>query len=224
MPGRCTLTGRPIEIGQLEWFLPEREKLAKTSRLGERLKSYVSPWAKAEKPPIAVVGSGPAGLINAYLLAGEGYPVTIFEAFHELGGVLRYGIPEFRLGNASNPIIKDSEPELKTTKWGTITVGRGSQKTSLEDVYSGGDATRGGATAVLAAGDGQAAAREIVGDIPFSKAEIEELVEHAGRYTDVAQAPQTILKKVDLAGGIVEMTVKSPLIAKAAQAGQFVRL
>ena len=45
----------------------------------------------------------------------------------------------------------------------------GSQKTSLEGVYSGGDATRGGATAVLAAGDGQAAAREIVGDIPFSE-------------------------------------------------------
>ena len=98
--GVCTLTGRPIEIGQLEWFLPEREKLAKTSRSGERLKSYVSPWAKAEKPPIAVVGSGPAGLINAYLLAAEGYPVTIFEAFHELGGVLRYGIPEFRLPNS----------------------------------------------------------------------------------------------------------------------------
>ena len=128
------------------------------------------------------------------------------------------------LGNASNPIIKDSEPDLKTTKWGTISVGGGSQKTSLEGVYSGGDATRGGATAVLAAGDGQAAAREIVGDIPFSRAEIEDLVERASRYTDVAQAPQTILKKVDLAGGIVEMTVKSPLIAKAAQAGQFVRL
>ena len=98
--GVCTLTGRPIEIGQLEWFLPEREKLAQTSRSGERLKSYVSPWAKAEKPPIAVIGSGPAGLINAYLLAAEGYPVTIFEAFHELGGVLRYGIPEFRLPNS----------------------------------------------------------------------------------------------------------------------------
>ena len=73
------------------------------------------------------------------------------------------------LGNASNPIIKDSEPDLKTTKWGTINVGSGSQKTSLEGVYSGGDATRGGSTAVLAAGDGQAAAREIVGDIPFSQ-------------------------------------------------------
>ena len=128
------------------------------------------------------------------------------------------------LGNASNPIIKDSEPELKTSKWGTISVGSGTQKTSLEGVYSGGDATRGGATAVLAAGDGQAAAREIVGDIPFSEAEIEDLVERASRYTDLGQAPQTILKKVDLAEGIVEMTVKSPLIAKAAQAGQFVRV
>ena len=46
-----------------------------------------------------MIGSGPAGLINAYLLAAEGYPVTVFEAFHELGGVLRYGIPEFRLPN-----------------------------------------------------------------------------------------------------------------------------
>ncbi len=100
----------------------------------------------------------------------------------------------------------------------------GSQKTSLEGVYSGGDATRGGSTAVHAAGDGQAAAREIVGDIPFSSAEIEDLVEHASRYTDLAQAPQTILKKVDLAEGIVEMTVTSPMIAKAAQAGQFVRV
>src|SRR5208337_1175400 len=41
-----------------------------------------------------------SGLINAYLLASQGYPVTIFEAFHELGGVLRYGIPEFRLPNS----------------------------------------------------------------------------------------------------------------------------
>ena len=47
-----------------------------------------------------MVGSGPAGLINAYLLSVEGYPVTVFEAFHDLGGVLRYGIPEFRLPNA----------------------------------------------------------------------------------------------------------------------------
>ena len=63
-------------------------------------KDYTTPWVRADKPPIAVVGSGPAGLINAYLLSVEGYPVTVFEAFHDLGGVLRYGIPEFRLPNA----------------------------------------------------------------------------------------------------------------------------
>ena len=46
---------------------------------------------------MAVIGFGPAGLINAFLLLEAGYPVTVFEAFHELGGVLRYGIPEYRL-------------------------------------------------------------------------------------------------------------------------------
>ena len=96
--GVCTHTKRPIEIGQLEWFLPQREKLVGLSP-EERFSGVVSPWAKADKPPIAVVGSGPSGLINAYLLAVEGFPVTVFEAFHELGGVLRYGIPEFRLPN-----------------------------------------------------------------------------------------------------------------------------
>ena len=97
--GVCTLSGRPIEIGQLEWFLPEHEKLRHPKAALERYKNFVDPWTRAEKPPIAVIGSGPAGLINAYLLAAEGFPVTVFEAFHELGGVLRYGIPEFRLPN-----------------------------------------------------------------------------------------------------------------------------
>src|SRR5208283_5893169 len=76
----------------------------------------------------------------------------------------------------------------------------------------------------LAAGDRQAAAREIVGDIPFSKPEIVEMVEKASHYTDLGQAPQKILKKVSLAEGIVEMRVRSPMIAKAARAGQFVRV
>ena len=49
-------------------------------------------------------------------------------------------------------------PRLKTTKWGTIAVKRGSQATSIEGVFSGGDAARGGSTAIRAAGDGQAAA------------------------------------------------------------------
>lgn len=96
--GVCTHTRRPIEIGQLEWYLPQRDKLVNPDVAG-RFAGRISPWARADKPPIAVVGSGPSGLINAYLLAAEGFPVTVFEAFHDLGGVLRYGIPEFRLPN-----------------------------------------------------------------------------------------------------------------------------
>ena len=426
--GVCTISGRPIEIGQIEWFLPQRDKQQKANGAATGLNGVADPWVKAEKPPIAVVGSGPAGLINAYLLAAEGFPVTVFEAFHDLGGVLRYGIPEFRLpneliddvagkikalggrfvknfvvgktatiaelkeagfwrvfvgtgaglprfmnvpgehllnvmsanefltrvnlmqghdeafetplpethgkqvivigggntamdaartakrlgghvtivyrrtqgempvrveelhhaleegimlkelrapcefigdskthvlthtnldimdlgapdasgrrspiptgktelmtvdlaimalGNTPNPIVKDAEPTLETTKWGTIAVKRGSQETSMEGVFSGGDAARGGSTAIRAAGDGQAAAREIVGDNPFSPAQIKGLVAKAHRYTDLGETPAAIVEKIDLSGGIVEFIVRSPLIAKAAQAGQFVRV
>ena len=426
--GVCTHTRRPIEIGQLEWYLPQRDKLVNPD-VAQRFAGRISPWARAEKPPIAVVGSGPSGLINAYLLAVEGFPVTVFEAFHELGGVLRYGIPEFRLpneliddvvgkitllggrfvrnfvvgktatlddlkaagfwkifvgtgaglptfmnvpgehllgvmsanefltrvnlmraidakyetplpdtrgkevfvigggntamdaartarrlganvtivyrrtlkemparveelhhaleegirvrelrapneflgdgktnfvthavldvnelgppdpsgrrspvktgrtervpvdlvimalGNTANPIMAEAEPGLKTTKWGTISLDdQGSQRTSIPDVYSGGDAARGGSTAIRAAGDGQAAAREIVGDIPFSPDEIRERVEKAARYTELGQASPTIVDKVELAGGIVEFKVRAPLVARSARAGQFVRV
>jgi glutamate synthase (NADPH/NADH) small chain len=427
--GVCAHTKRPLEIGQIEWYLPQREKLVNADGIAARFAGFPDPWATAEKPPIAVVGSGPAGLINAYLLAAEGYPVTIFEAFHALGGVLRYGIPEFRLpneliddvvgkikllggkfvanfvvgktatiqelknsgfwkvfvgtgaglprfmnvpgehlinvmsanefltrvnlmqglredyetplpeirgkevivigagntamdsartarrlggnvtivyrrtraempvrveelhhaieegiqlkflrapcefvgddktnfvthamldvmdlgepdasgrrspvstgkiepmkidlaimalGNTPNPIIRESEPTLKTTKWGTIDVGQGSgQQTSLAGVYSGGDAARGGSTAIRAAGDGQAAAREIVGDMNLSPEEIRRMVESAGHYTYLGSAPQTIVDKIELSGNIVEFIVHSPLVAKAARAGQFVRV
>lgn len=426
--GVCTHNHQPIEIGQLEWYLPQSDKLRHLKKPLE-IEEIVSPWAKAEKPPIAVVGSGPAGLINAYLLSKEGFPVTVFEAFHDLGGVLRYGIPEFRLpneliddvvvkierlggkfirnfivgktatlealkragfwkifvgtgaglprfmnvpgehllgilsanefltrvnlmqghkdgyetplpetngkrvivvgggntamdaartakrlgaevsivyrrtqaemparveelhhaleegielkvlrspqefvgdekshfvthaildvmelgapdasgrrrpvatgetedlpvdlvimalGNASNPIVKDAEPGLKTSKWGTLVLSRrGSQETSVADVYTGGDAARGGATAILAAGDGQAAAREIAALHSFSPSEVKSLVASAERYSKKGQAPQKIVEKIELAEGIVEFVVHSPLVAKAAKAGQFVRV
>jgi len=427
--GVCTMSGRPLEIGQLEWYLPERERLlneASGEVDDESWKNYVNPWAAGNKPPIAVVGSGPAGLINAYLLSAEGYPVTIFEAFHDLGGVLRYGIPEFRLpntliddvvgkierlggkfvknfvvgktatiqdlkdagfakifvgtgaglprfmnipgehlngvmsanefltrvnlmqarfdeyetplpfvkdkniiiigggntamdaartsqrlggnvtivyrrtrkemparveelahaleediklmplrsprefvsggehhvchtildvmelgppdasgrrapvvtgktetipvdlvimalGNDSNPIIKDSEPRIKTSKWGTLVIEHGAE-TTLEDVYSGGDATRGGSTAVNAAGDGKAAAEQIVKELDLTPAEIKNSVDRAFAYTAKAAAPFTIVGRADIAAGIVEITVKAPMIAKSARAGQFVRV
>ena len=425
--GVCKHTNRPIEIGQIEWFLPEHEKLADKDRL-KRFSGIVSPWEQAEKPPVAIVGSGPSGLINAYLLAVEGFPVTVFEAFHELGGVLRYGIPEFRLpnsliddvvtkidllggrfvknfvvgktatledlkeagfwkifvgsgaglptfmnvegehlngimsanefltrvnlmrgrdpsyetplpdvkdknilvigggntamdaartakrlggkvtivyrrtqsempcrveelhhaleegielaelrgpkeflgdhhthfvthavvdvnelgeadasgrrrpqptgkvinmpadlvimalGNKSNPIIPSSEPDLALSKWGTIEVGEDTQETSIKDVYTGGDAARGGSTAILAAGDGQAAAREILGELSLSSDDIKVRVGKADSFTTKAQTEHTIVKHIDQADGIVEMTIKAPAVAQTARAGQFVRV
>ncbi|MBP8162882.1 MAG: sulfide/dihydroorotate dehydrogenase-like FAD/NAD-binding protein, partial [Propionivibrio sp.] len=129
------------------------------------------------------------------------------------------------LGNDPNPIIKDSEPSLKTTKWGTIDLAtKGSMQTSLDGIYSGGDAARGGSTAIRAASDGQAAAREIVGEIDLSSEQIAGMVENAKAYTDLGATPQTIVDKIELAGGIVEFIVKAPMIAKSARAGQFVRV
>ncbi|MEH6451404.1 MAG: sulfide/dihydroorotate dehydrogenase-like FAD/NAD-binding protein [Psychromonas sp.] len=423
--GMCTLNERPIEIGQLEWFLPQRQRMLDDGVSSELISC--SPWAMAVKPPIAIVGSGPSGLINAYLLAKAGYPVTVFEAFHALGGVLRYGIPEFRLpnqliddvvakikalggrfvtnyivgktatladlksagfarvfvgtgaglprfmnvagehllnimsanefltrvnlmhaheddyetplpevkgkqvmiigggntamdaartacrlganvtivyrrtqqemparieethhaleegiklkelraprefngdknhvlkttllevmelgepdasgrrrpqatgetelmqvdlaimalGNNPNPIVKDAEPDLETTKWGTVMLNKGSQQTSLSGIYSGGDATRGGSTAIKAAGDGQAAAKQIMQDLHFSSQQVKQLVAQADHYTDLGQTPSEIVKRRQLSNDIVEFTIKAPLIAQSAKAGQFVRV
>jgi glutamate synthase (NADPH/NADH) small chain len=427
--GVCLQNKMPIAIGQLEWFLPEREKLVNPGGDAQRYAGHRDPWEAATHPPVAIVGSGPSGLINAYLLAAEGFPVTVFEAFHALGGVLRYGIPEFRLpndliddvvgkikllggrfvqnfvvgktatlqdlreagfhqifvgtgaglprfmnvpgehlvnvmsanefltrvnlmqglredyetplprtdgkdvivvgggntamdaartarrlggnvtivyrrtraemparveelhhaleegivlkelcsptqflgddqtnfvtaatldlmelgepddsgrrrpvptgrtetiradlvimalGNAANPIIKDSEPRLATSKWGTIVLDHtGSQETTLEGVYTGGDAARGGSTAIRAAGDGQAAAREILGAADLDPARVAEMVARAREYTDLGTTEQRILARAHLSDGIEEFTVHSPLVAQSAQAGQFVRL
>jgi glutamate synthase (NADPH/NADH) small chain len=417
----------PMSIGQVEWFLPEWDKRAHPGAVTERLGGVPDPWTMAAKPPIAIVGSGPAGLINAYLLAREGYPVTVFEAFHELGGVLRYGIPEFRLpneliddvvekikllggrfvtsfvvgkaatlqdlldagfwkvfvgtgaglptflnvpgehllnvmsanefltrvnlmhadreeydtplpvvrgkqvliigggntamdaartarrlggnvtivyrrtreemparveelhhaleegvelatlrtpiefqggegnfvntaiveemelgepdasgrrsplptgktqpmpadlvimalGNTANPIIKDSEPRLETSPKGALTLREASQETTLGQVYSGGDAARGGSTAIRAAGDGQTAAREILGGEPIDPAQIPQRIATARKFTEYAGAPNRILEKIHLSAGIEEFIIQAPSIAKRAQAGQFVRV
>jgi len=88
----CTLAKReaPIAIGRLERYVAD----------WERQQGVIA----ADIPPssgrkVAVVGSGPAGLTCAADLAKMGYTVTIFEALHEAGGVLIYGIPEFRMPN-----------------------------------------------------------------------------------------------------------------------------
>ena len=88
--GKCIrgIKGEPISIGKLERFVADWAR-----------ENNVEPEMPTEKKnkKVAVIGSGPSGLTCAGDLAKMGYDVTIFEALHEAGGVLVYGIPEFRL-------------------------------------------------------------------------------------------------------------------------------
>ena len=88
--GKCIrgIKGEAISIGKLERFVADWAR-----------ENGIRPAAPAEKngKKVAVIGSGPSGLTCAGDLAKLGYDVTIFEALHEAGGVLVYGIPEFRL-------------------------------------------------------------------------------------------------------------------------------
>ena len=84
--------GKPVAIGYLERFAADFER--------ESGKMTVPQCQPANGIKVAVVGSGPAGLSFAGDMVKLGYEVTVFEALHEIGGVLKYGIPEFRLPNA----------------------------------------------------------------------------------------------------------------------------
>ncbi|MBS6500440.1 MAG: NADPH-dependent glutamate synthase [Clostridium sp.] len=88
--GKCVLgiKGEPVSIGKLERFIADWSRKHNVE-LADR--------EEDKNKKIAVIGSGPAGLTCAGDLAKKGYDVTIFEALHEPGGVLVYGIPEFRL-------------------------------------------------------------------------------------------------------------------------------
>ncbi len=100
--GSCILgvKGEPVAIGKLERFVAD-ENLGKAS-------AEVAP---ANGVKVAVVGSGPAGLACASDLAKWGYDVTIFEALHKAGGVLEYGIPEFRL--PKDKVLKHEIEEVR---------------------------------------------------------------------------------------------------------------
>lgn len=92
---RCTLGAKfePVAIGRIERFVADRHATAEYA---------TAEYATAERPAssghrVAIVGSGPSGLSCAGDLVKEGHEVTVFEALHTVGGVLVYGIPEFRL-------------------------------------------------------------------------------------------------------------------------------
>lgn len=88
--GKCVrgIKSAPVAIGNLERFVADYHNANAASEAKKPLSNGVK---------VAVVGSGPAGLTFAGDLAKKGYEVTVFEALHKAGGVLSYGIPEFRL-------------------------------------------------------------------------------------------------------------------------------
>lgn len=103
--GKCVrgIKGESVSIGRLERFCADYHMAH------AEVKKQTKPSPQA--PKVAIVGSGPSGLSCAGSLASKGYNVTIFEAFHVAGGVLEYGIPEFRLPKA---IVKKEIETLKS--------------------------------------------------------------------------------------------------------------
>ncbi len=95
--------GEPVAIGRLERFIGD------WARQNNAIPKMGSSQKKTQK--VAIVGSGPAGLTCAAELAQMGYTVKIFEGFHKPGGVLEYGIPEFRLPKET--VVK---PEIEALK------------------------------------------------------------------------------------------------------------
>jgi glutamate synthase (NADPH/NADH) small chain len=102
--GECIrgIKGEPVSIGKLERFVADYAR-----------DNGIKPAGPTERNgrKVAVVGSGPAGITCAGELAKMGYDVTVFEALHEAGGVLVYGIPEFRL-----PKVKVVAKEIENVK------------------------------------------------------------------------------------------------------------
>ena len=112
--GACILNAKnkPINIGALERFAADWElKNGTSDPVPQGYGAGKGQGARLEKEKVAVIGSGPAGLTCAGDLARMGYKVTVFEALHTAGGVLVYGIPEFRL---PKEIVKKEVDYLKS--------------------------------------------------------------------------------------------------------------
>ena len=114
-----------VAIGYLERFAADYERESGQISLPD--------LAPANGNKVAVVGSGPAGLSFAGDMAKLGYEVHVFEALHEIGGVLKYGIPEFRLPNKSVDVEIDNLKKMGVNFQTDVIVGKTISAQELED-------------------------------------------------------------------------------------------
>ncbi len=126
--GKCVrgIKGEPVAIGRLERFVADYHNANCTDKA-------VAPESNGHK--VAVIGSGPAGLTCAGDLAKKGYKVTVFEALHLAGGVLVYGIPEFRLPKAIVQKEIDGLKDLGVDIQTNMVIGRTISIDELMDEY-----------------------------------------------------------------------------------------
>lgn len=101
--GNCVLSikGQGVNISGIENYISDYY-----------LNSFKPSYEKIPGKKVAIIGSGPAGITIAFILASRGYDITVFEAHDKIGGVLMYGIPEFRLPKALLSRIKDKMIEI----------------------------------------------------------------------------------------------------------------
>lgn len=178
------IKGDAISIGTLERFVADY--------MLDKVK-YKKPKSNGKK--VAVVGSGPSGLSCAYDLAKEGFSVTIFEILHKAGGVLTYGIPEFRLPKAIVEKQIDSLKQLGVEIKCDVLVGN---TMSLDDLQKEYDAV------FLGTGAGLPKFMGIPGEDAngvFSANEILTRINLMGSFKDTSKTPIKKVKKAYVIGG-----------------------
>jgi glutamate synthase (NADPH) small chain len=124
--GHCVLgrKGNPIQVGSVENYV------------SDYYLNFITPEAKKNtEKKVAIIGSGPAGITIAIILASKGYDITIFEAHDKIGGVLRYGIPSFRLSKDILEKLKDKLVSMGVKIRPNTLIG---QDITVDDLYRDG--------------------------------------------------------------------------------------